>query len=118
MKIPKNKLNFEELVINETIKIENEIFISDDIIFNSPDELFDYILKFPKFKELFIKEINEIIQNMKEILLIPPYSILFGRINIENDHNKREEKNKFSGKDINELFYEGLSLEDNLINCY
>ena len=116
LKIPKNKLNFEELVINETIQIENDIFISDDIIFNSPDELFDYIFKFPKFKELFIKEINEIIQNMKEILLVPPYSILFGRINIENDHNKREENNKFSGKDINELFYEGLSLEDNLIN--
>lgn len=72
------------------------------------DYFFDIIIKDKDLKESFIKEIDDVINIMQTIIYTPPYSILFGRMNIEKS------KSKFMStlKDINELFYEGLAIDE------
>lgn len=52
----------------------------------------------------------KIIQIMKDIVYTPPYPILFGRISLTE--LKPKEKINRNQKEINELFYEGLDLEE------
>ena len=79
----------------------------DDIIsvFENPVDLFEIALSNENLKKNFIDEMNEIIQLMKNILLTPPYVILFGRINIEASKHIIQHK-------INDDFYDGLGLEE------
>ena len=58
------------------------------------------------FKLIFIDKIEEIINIMKDIIYTPPYSILFGRINIE----KPKECLNQNLHNINEFFYAGFTL--------
>ena len=61
-------------------------------------------------KSIFIIEIRNILDIMKTIIYSPPYDILFGRLILEKQAQK-EPVNKFK-KDINELFYEGLAIDE------
>lgn len=95
--------------VNEEMKnykiFENEKKIS----FENPDELFDFVIKDDELTKELFEEIREIMHIMKDILYTPPYSILFGRINIEKP-KVEEVKYKFM-KDINEIFYEGFGID-------
>lgn len=62
-----------------------------------------------ELKNKFINEIREIIQTIQDMIYTPPYSILFGRINIKKSMKK--EKNKTTLKDCNKLFYQGFELD-------
>lgn len=110
IKIPKDIFLYAEenhkLNDNDDIYVVEGNNVNEEIIFTSPNKLFDFIIKSKEFTNLFIDEIKEICRIMMEILYTEPYPILFGRIFIHNPKSKSEIK------DINELFYEGLGLEE------
>ena len=92
---------------NNLLRNEQINLPGDQIIFDSPDELIDYIIKNKEIQVLFINEIRKITNMMEIILYTPPYSILFGRISIEKKKTNLETKQK----PINEIFYEGFGIE-------
>lgn len=93
--------------------LESKHILGDDILFEDPSQLFDYIMNYSEsnpnsnIKMIFIKEIIEIINIMKEILYTPPYLILFGRIYIIKPKLKEEDKRK----DIDQNFYDGFGIQ-------
>lgn len=93
-----------KFIKSEKSNLKNEI----KDLYEYTEELFDIIIKDETIKESFATEINDIIKTMQEIIYTIPYPILFGRINIQPP--KREIKTAL--KDINELFYEGLDIEE------
>ena len=110
----KNQQRIEDMNISCKFIDYNRINCDlNDIIFNNPDDLFDFIMKYSNpvinLKQIFIKEIREIINIMKIIMYKPPYSILFGRIFIEkqNKSTKRPSK-KIIIDHLNENFYAGF----------
>lgn len=70
--------------------------------------LFDFIIQNDDYKQIFEKEISNIINIMDEIIFTPPYPILFGRMFIEKQCSK---KNLFA-KDIDKSFYEGIEIDE------
>ena len=91
----------------EKEKIKKDFIMIDEIVFESPDKLFDFANQNENLKTDFITEINDIIHTVEAILYTPPYSILFGRINWKKPIQKSKENQNFL-KGINELFYEGF----------
>ena len=81
---------------------------NEELIFNRPNDLFDFVIKNDRLSKCFIEEITKIIQIMQSILDKPPYLILFGRMMIKQDKPEKEEKNK--ALPINELFREGFGM--------
>lgn len=77
----------------------------DNFIIKNANDLFDFIVSNQQYIVIFSNEIKQIIEIMKEIIYTPPYSILFGRINIANLKKKQ-------GKSINKTFYDGLGLDE------
>ena len=61
--------------------------------------MIDFIFENNEFQQIFLNEIRSIIDLMNEILYRPPYTILFGRINIEKSTTNSENHIK----DINEI---------------
>ena len=109
----KNQQRIEEMNISCKFIDYNRIICDlNDIIFNNPDELFDFVMKYSNpvinLKQIFIKEIREIINIMKIILYKPPYSILFGRIFIEKQNKSTEKNINDQHEDLNENFYAGF----------
>ncbi|KAK8843652.1 hypothetical protein M9Y10_024715 [Tritrichomonas musculus] len=122
IELPKDKPDFSEktkdnnYLESDEFKIQSKLMKTDEfdvqllnqnkeeLIFEDSSVLYDFIVSNNEIKILFIEEIKEIIHIMQEILYVPPYRILFGRINIEKI--KPKEKN-IEIKDINEIFYEG-----------
>ncbi|KAK8840589.1 hypothetical protein M9Y10_030800 [Tritrichomonas musculus] len=78
--------------------------------FKDGNEIFEFIVSNEKYGNIFKEEINKIIQVMNDIIYTPPYPILFGRISISK-RNQKVEQSPYK-KEINELFYEGLGLEE------
>lgn len=96
-KFQKNKLSkYSEHIQNKEIEFE------------SPEELFDFVIDNNKLKITIIDEIKEIIEIMKDILYTQPYSILFGRITIGK---KVKEEISFQARDINSQFYVGFGID-------
>ena len=95
---------------NRYFLVKNKLDTTDiqDNILYDPNELFDFAIK--NNKKIFVDGIHHIIITMKNILYTPPYSILFGRINIEKSKEK-----ELKLININELFYEGFGFKLNLI---
>ncbi|KAK8893003.1 hypothetical protein M9Y10_030259 [Tritrichomonas musculus] len=104
----------KEIPINKKMKIENKdiiIGMKEDLVFEDPGDLFDFIIKDTKIKSIFINEVKEIIDTMNTILYTPPYRILFGRINIDKlCPIMIENSNNQDLNEINESFYDGLDL--------
>lgn len=73
--------------------------------FVDPGKLFDYSTEKEEIMHLFIEEIKEIIHTFETILYKEPYPILFGRIELRNNNNKKI-------RDINDNFYLGLDLKE------
>ena len=82
----------------------------NELIFEDAGEFFDFVVQDYENKVIFINEIKSIIQIMETILYTHPYSILFGRINIEKTRFHQMEDSKSKKIDINESFYEGFGL--------
>lgn len=99
--------------IENKIKNQNETYFynfeetDDERVFTNTDDLIDFIIENNEFQQIFLNEIRSIIDLMNEILYRPPYTILFGRINIE----KSTTNNENHIKDINEIFYQGFTLK-------
>ncbi|KAK8900151.1 hypothetical protein M9Y10_002474 [Tritrichomonas musculus] len=114
-KIEKRK-NLEKEGIKKEIRIEEQLreeeinFDNDEMIFKDGNEIFEFIISNEKYRDIFSREIHKIIQIMNEIIYTPPYPILFGRISISKFKQKEEVNPNM--KEINELFYEGLGLEE------
>ncbi|KAK8896822.1 hypothetical protein M9Y10_014743 [Tritrichomonas musculus] len=125
----KERKYFENKGIKKEIEIEKEIEIGNvkeeempeyegDIeksseegkSFKDGNEIFEFIVSNEKYGNIFKEEINKIIQVMNDIIYTPPYPILFGRISISK-RNQKVEQSPYK-KEINELFYEGLGLEE------
>ena len=68
-------------------------------IFNNLEFLFDFACTV-EMKEIFIKEIEEIVSEMQKIIYTYPYPILFGRIWL---HQSTQ-----NNKNIDKLFYDGF----------
>ncbi|KAK8849255.1 hypothetical protein M9Y10_018622 [Tritrichomonas musculus] len=69
-----------------------------------------------QLEETFIKEIRDIINCMETILYMPPYSILFGRIDLNIPKTKPKPPVFYRQmKSINKLFYEGFGIDINSI---
>ena len=83
-------------------------------IFSDPEKFIDFVYKNEQHKKIFIEAIKDIIQCMKEILYTPPYVILFGRLHIRKQKDCFKEISELfpHRKEINELFYEGLDIEE------
>ena len=79
------------------------------ILFEDPGELFDFVIEKDQLLTIFLEEIKDIIILMNKILYTPPHGILFGRIDIEKP--KQHKINKVA-VNINEIFYEGLDLPE------
>lgn len=86
------------------MKVDKSITGIDDF-----GKLFDFILSNEEFKIIFVKEIKSIIQLMSDIIYTPPYSILFGRIDI--DKTEQNEKINPKKQNINNEFYEGFGIK-------
>ena len=84
----------------------------ESLIFEKPVDLFNYVIENREFKNIFMQEINKIIHKIDSLLYTPPYSILFGRINIEKPKNSSQKQNPDK---VNNLFYDGLQLDELLI---
>lgn len=100
-----NEVKTNEESIQTCFKKNNGDNFNDinDIIFEDPGKLFDYIKNNGILKSIFCREINDLINEMKSILYQKPYAILFGRISIEKNRKNNQ-------KNINESFYEGFSI--------
>ena len=96
-------------LIRQINSFENEN--ENEIIFDDPSQLLDFVLQDGSLVKELIKEIRQIIETMNEILYTPPLSILFGRINIEKLKININE-NKLC-KSISDLFYEGFEINQN-----
>ena len=81
--------------------------IEKNIVVVNPEGLFDIAMKNSNFLN---ETVSFIINEMSKILFSPPYPILFGRI-IISKRNQKVEQSPYK-KEINELFYEGLGLEE------
>lgn len=119
LKNSSNNECFEENIIQknttktnsfETIKcLKNENEIRTNVqhrIVEDCGELFDFLTE--NYSNIFHEEVKKIIQILEEIIYSPPYSILFGRININKPKSNDNKKEK--GVENNELFYEGFEL--------
>lgn len=99
--------------IENKIKNQKETYFynseetNDERVFTNTDDLIDFIIENNEFQQIFLNEIRSIIDLMNEILYRPPYTILFGRINIEKSTTNSENHIK----DINEIFYQGFALK-------
>ena len=84
--------NKNQSTINHN-KLKNRIkydeTIDDELIFDEPLKLFDFIIKYPKLIDVLRDDIKEIINLMKLIIYTPPYDILFGRISILKPKSKQ-----------------------------
>ena len=100
----------KERVIEENN--ERVIEYSNERVFNDPNILFDFVIENScsdsNIKTIFINEIKSIIDIMKSILYNPPYSILFGRISLDNRKSQNVKREKSINIDIN--FYEGFGI--------
>ena len=67
---------------------------------------FSHLMKFYIYHKKYVVFFNE-------ILYVQPYSVLFGRIHIENNETKNNIKieNRPYLKEINEEFYRGFEME-------
>lgn len=74
--------------IKENKKENKKKFNEELLTFEDPKELIDYIITYDELKNVFMDEIHETITLMKEMLYTSPYSILFGRISLENKHKR------------------------------
>lgn len=99
---------------NEKKFNNNNFQSSRGTIFSDPSELFDFAVKNNKNK--LIETIKEIIHTIEEMIYKPPYSILFGRISIENPNLKDKRVTSCCLRNINELFYEGLQINEFTLN--
>ena len=107
--IMKDKCNYNyiikcnEMDLHENCKIIkiNQISFSED-----PSKFFDFSIN---DKNLFIKFIHETALEMEKIVLKPPYSIFFGRFDInEYKEQKHQPISNYSQKDIDKSFYDGF----------
>ena len=96
--------NFES---NENLYLED---IGNEMVFEDPADLFDYVIQNKEYKNEFLNEIRDIIKKMNKFLYTYPYQILFGRINTEKPKPKIENTDKYTLEYINQEFYEGLNL--------
>ena len=107
----KSKQNDYLEKINQYEFYENEMQINEDKqTFVDLGDLYDFMISDTDIKKVFINEIKIIIDTMKDMIYTPPYHILFGRI--ENDKHKKTQNSNETVQNINELFYEGLELEE------
>ena len=102
--------DFNEGESNEPWNDYRDDYEQNEVIFDDPGKLFDYIVKKDELQNSFVGEVNEILIIMEKILFTPPYPILFGRISIKKPKQKRIVSYYPFIKDINELFYEGLGI--------
>ena len=65
-------------------------------------------MKSDYIKNMFLNQINDIIQTMKSILYQEPYSILFGRISIGKSSNQKKYNHFPLSKNIDNDFYDGF----------
>ena len=109
----------KSMILGSRLFILDEKYKSDDnkkhsyqfeneIVFQSPQSLFDFASQNPEVTSIFIDEITNIISIMESKLYQYPYLILFGRIKI----NKIKRKDTVNSRavNINKLFYEGFSM--------
>lgn len=99
-----NKLKNNNLISKLYSEGENKKIIiksDNEETFDNPESLFDFVFQNEDEINIFMNTIEQIIDIMMSILYTSPYSILFGRININTlSINTRN--------NINELFYEGF----------
>ena len=97
-------LNVKKEGIKNIIQTKNQ---NNEIVFNDPGELFDFVIEKKDLKCMFINEIKDLIDVMEKILYTPPYQILFGRINIQKlESNKENDKSM----NIDNNFYSGFGI--------
>lgn len=101
----KNNIKYVE---NEEESIEKD---DKTKLFDDPGKLFDFFTSCKNLENTLINEIQDIIETMHQIIYTKPYPILFGRIRIDKPKPKPKVVNYPYMKEINELFYEGFSLE-------
>ena len=77
----------------------------NDVVFDDPVKLLEFVIENPEFLEIFKNEISNVIKLMEKIVYTPPYLILFGRINIEKPKQKTLEG-------VSNLFYEGFRIDE------
>lgn len=109
LKAYKNKIeNNENNAFNET-NYKFDMNKYDKSIYkhsiNDPKDLFEFMEEKEEFKNSFIQEINEIIDDMKKLLYTPPYSILLGRMKIKKSINALHQNKQ---KHMDHNFYEGF----------
>lgn len=117
---PNIDIKLKDKILNE-IKTENKLRIDvqndklisqknasniNETFFENPVILFDAVMKNEYLKDIFICEIQDILDLMNEVSYTPPYSILFGRIYI----GKPKTKN-ICPKNIDKSFYEGFGYD-------
>ncbi|KAK8840395.1 hypothetical protein M9Y10_030956 [Tritrichomonas musculus] len=95
---------------NDKIFNDNNFQSSPGTVFSDPSELFDFAVKNNKSK--LIETIKEIIHTIEKKIYKPPYSILFGRISIEKSSFKDKRVTSCCLRNINEMFYEGLQINE------
>ena len=89
-------------------KINAEIIKHNEILFNEPEMIFDYIISNDEMKKVFQNELHSVIILTEQILYTPPYNILFGRINIEHKKSKKKEQINPECQNMDNYFYEGF----------
>lgn len=75
---------------------------------NNIDLLFDSIIFNPCNLNYFIREVNIAIKKVNSILFTPPYSIIFGRINLYKNAISTTCRNSNTTQNINKFFLDGL----------
>ncbi|KAK8883474.1 hypothetical protein M9Y10_042566 [Tritrichomonas musculus] len=99
----------EKMKLNKRIVIQNETKSPQkELVFDNPNDFFEFRTQNKEFKNNFIKEINDLIQLIDSILYTPPYSILFGRILIEKEDAIKESNSSINN--IDDSFYNGLQI--------
>ncbi|KAK8849286.1 hypothetical protein M9Y10_018655 [Tritrichomonas musculus] len=113
--IEKTKINDLYFYSNNQEKLQSIIYLykfnlSKEKVFESPDELFSYIIQDKNMTRKLIEEIRDIIDSIQAVLCTPPYNILFGRIRIEKPKLVKE-KVCMHQKEIDNNFYKGFAIE-------
>ena len=110
-------LNFKnqpDLDLNKFMNINHkEPINSPFIVFDYAGDLFDFVIQNENLLKCFICAINDLIHTFEEILYKPPYTILFGRINIAKKNFMNQIINEALPlrEEVNEKFYEGFQID-------
>lgn len=112
MKINKNIFDDD---FEENNYSKNQVMNKNDekkLIFDNPSNYFDFAVKNGENTKMLINQIEDIIKTMYSIIYQKPYSILLGRISIEQSKQKKitnvlpNRKNVYNNTD----FYDGFGI--------